>query len=303
MSSPRVVLGIDGGGTKTRCLVAGRDGQVLGEGIAGPSNCLTVGKDAAAAAVMAAAEQALAAAGRTLAGVDAVVAGLAGAGRPDDQAAVAGALAFPAGVRVQVVSDARIALAGALAGRPGAVLISGTGSIAYGVDAEGRTTRAGGWGWILGDEGSGFDIGRRAIMAALAAMDGTGPATTLQEAICQAWGLERLEQVVPLIYGDVVAVKTRIAGLVPLVIAQQGDAVAASLLARAGRDLGVLAAAVLKRLALPEPLVTVTGGVLSGCAAVREALQATLAELVAGARLVESAGSPADGAVLMARQL
>lgn len=304
----RVVLGIDGGGTKTRCLVADLAGQVLGEGLAGPANHHAVGVAGAAAAVMGAAQGALAAAGFALDDVGAVCAGLAGAGTVESQAAIAASLSFPAGTKVQVVPDARIALAGALGGKPGVTVISGTGSIAFGVDARGQTLRAGGWGFMLGDEGSGYDIGRRAIAAALAVLDGAGPATSLGPTICEAWGLERIEQVVPRVYGDVAAAKTQIAALVPRVIAvaAEGDAVAASLLAGAGRDLGALAAAVVRRLALPasvEALVAVTGGVLSGCAPVREAFRAALAELAPGARLIESEGGPAEGAVLMGLQL
>jgi N-acetylglucosamine kinase-like BadF-type ATPase len=301
----RIVLGIDGGGTKTRCLAADGAGRILGEGLAGPSNYQVLGTDGAVAAVMAAVAEALGVAGADLADVDAVCAGLAGVGRPEDHAVMTAALPFAGPVKLQVVPDARIALAGALGGKPGAVVISGTGSIAYGIDAGGRTARAGGWGWILGDEGSGYDIGKRAIMALLAAEDGTGPATALSAAICQAWGLERVEQVVPAVYGDLVAAKPRIASLVPVVIAAADahDGVAAGLLAAAGRDLGGLAAAVLNRLALPDPLVAVTGGVLSGCLAVRAAMAAALADLAPGARLVASAGSPAEGAVWLARQL
>jgi glucosamine kinase len=301
----RLVLGIDGGGTKTRCLVADRSGRILGEGLAGPSNHQVVGKERAAATVLAAVDQALAVADATLADVDVMVAGMAGVGRPEDQATVTEALALPPAVKLILVPDARVALAGALGGKPGAVLVSGTGSIAYGVDADGRTVRAGGWGWILGDEGSGFDIGRRAIAAALAELDGTGPATGLGEAICREFGLERLEQVVPRVYGDVAESRPRIAGLVPMVIAaaEQGDAVAGMILARAGRDLCVLATAVLRRLAIREPLVTLTGGVLSGCRQVAEAMERDLADMVPGARLVESAGTPAEGAILMALQV
>ncbi|MDB4893831.1 MAG: hypothetical protein JWN15_93, partial [Firmicutes bacterium] len=165
----RIVLGIDGGGTKTRCLAADGAGCILGEGLAGPSNYQVLGMDGAVAAVMAAVAEALGVAGADLADVEAVCAGLAGVGRPEDHAVMTAALPFAAPVKLRVVPDAHIALAGALGGQPGAVVISGTGSIAYGIDAGGRTARAGGWGWLLGDEGSGSDIGKRAIMAALAA--------------------------------------------------------------------------------------------------------------------------------------
>lgn len=304
-----IVLGIDGGGTKTHCLAATADGKVVGEGLAGPSNPLVVGLDPAVEAVAAAAKKALEAAGRSPAAVRAVCAGLAGAGQPETQgrvaAALPGALSLSPGTPVQVVSDARVALAGALQGRPGAILIAGTGSIAYGLDDSGRLLRAGGWGWILGDEGSGFTIGRQALAAAFAAKDGTGPATRLGDRICAAWNLQDLTQAVPRIYADPSAARTAIAGLVPEVVqaAEEGDAVAAEILARAGGDLANLAAALLRRMQLREPLVATTGGVLEGVAAVRSELVRRLAELVPEARVVESAASPAAGAVLMARQM
>lgn len=304
MTTTRVVLGIDGGGTKTRCLVADLDGQVLGEGAAGPSNYQAVGLETAATNVRVAALLALAAANLTFDDVAAVCAGLAGAGRPEDKATLREAFDFFPPDTLQVVEDARIALAGALGGHPGAVVISGTGSIAFGVDADGNTVRAGGWGWVLGDEGSGFDIGRRALAAALAAADGTGPATSLGDRIATAWQLERLDQAIRRVYADVIQAKADLAALVPLVIAAaaDGDPVAAALLEQAGRDLGVLAVAALRKLALPASagLVAVTGGVLSGCATVREAMAASLEDRLPGTRLIDAVESPAEGAVRMA---
>jgi N-acetylglucosamine kinase-like BadF-type ATPase len=300
-----IVLGIDGGGTKTRCLVANETGRVLSEAVAGPSNCQAVGVAVAAANVREAAERALLTAGLTLADVQAVCAGLAGVGRPEDQAAMEAALAFFAPAALQVVPDARIALAGALGGAPGAVVISGTGSIAYGLDAHGQTVRAGGWGWILGDEGSGYYIGRQAVSAALAALDGTGEPTQLGARLCAAWGLERLDLAVRRVYADLIQAKADMAALVPMVVeaADSGDAVAQRILEQAGTSLAQVAAAVLKRLGLPDgapELVAVTGGVATGVARVREAMGAHLARLAPGARLIDPMEPPAEGAVRMA---
>lgn len=302
------VAGIDGGGTKTRCLIADETGRVLGEGMAGPSNYQVVGLAGAAASLSDAVTQALAAAGVEPGALAGVCAGLAGVGRPEDKAAMTGALAFLAPARVLVVEDARIALAGALAGGPGAVVIAGTGSIAYGIDGAGQTVRAGGWGWVLGDEGSGFDIGRRALAAALAAQDGTGPATRLGQLICAAWELERLDQLVRRVYADVAAARPAIAGLVPVVVAaaESGDAVAAAILEQAGRELGGLAAAVLRRLDLPPgvpPVAAVTGGVLAGVSAVRDAMGGALTGLIPGAVLTDPLESPAEGALRLALAL
>lgn len=305
VSEMQVVLGLDGGGTKTRCLAADTSGRVLGEGLSGASNYQVVGLEAAAAAVRAAAEAALAAAGAHMSDVVAVCAGLAGVGRPEDQAAMREALAFFRPAKLEVVPDARVALAGALAGQPGVVVISGTGSIAFGLDQAGKTHRAGGWGWILGDEGSGYQIGRQALVAALAAQDGTGPATVLTERISDTWKLERLDQAIRRVYADLPQAKADMAALAPLVMAAaaDGDAAAKEILARAGHDLGTVAAAVLRRLALPPgtpELVTIIGGVGNGSAVVRAALAERLAELAPGAQLIDAQEGPDRGAVRMA---
>jgi N-acetylglucosamine kinase-like BadF-type ATPase len=296
------VAGIDGGGTKTRCLVADRAGRILGEGFGGPSNYQAAGRETAAESLRTAVASALAAAGLTQQDLTSVCAGLAGVARPEDKPVAESMLAFLAPARVEIRSDAQIALVGALGGAPGVIVISGTGSIAMGMNEARQVIRAGGWGWLLGDEGSGFDIGRRAVAAALGALDGTGPQTSLGELICREWQLERLDQVVPKVYKDPAQARVSIAGLVPLVTkaADQGDAVAAEILALAGRELARLAAVVLERLALSpgrERLVAVTGGVAQGVSQVRAAMAAALP---AGARLIDSLATPAEGAVAIA---
>lgn len=300
-----VYLGIDGGGTQTRCLAADQEGNILGQGLAGPSNCLAVGTGAAAAAVMAAAERALAEAGRSMSDVAAVCVGLAGAGRPKEQAEVRAALSFPPAARVQVVPDARIALAGALGGRPGVIVIAGTGSIAFGLNSKGETLRAGGWGWLLGDQGSGLDLGRSALKAALAALDGTGRETVLRKRVCSALGIASPDQAVPKIYADVAAARGLMASLAPLVTeaAEEGDAVALEILSEAGRSLAHLAAAVLRRLDVSGAPVAGVGGVFTNCRHLQEAFAAAVAQEAPGSRVIRPLGSPAEGAVLLARQL
>jgi glucosamine kinase len=307
MSTP-IVIGIDGGGTKTHCLVADSAGQVLGEGLAGPSNYQAIGHEQAGRNLQTAVAQALAAAGVRLSDVRAACAGLAGVGRPEDLPVAHAMLAFLAPAPTTIVGDAHIALAGALAGEPGVVVISGTGSIALGISSSGQLFRAGGWGWLLGDEGSGFDIGRRALQGALAALDDPSITTELGHRICEAWGLARLDQAIRRIHGDLTAARPDIAALVPLVCAaaDSGDAIAQTILAQAGRELGHLAHIVLGRLALPldQPqLVAVTGGVATAATPVRLAMRSYLAEHAPRALLFDARRDPAQGAVLMALQM
>lgn len=312
------LLGIDGGGTNTRCLIADLDGKLLGEGRSGPSNYQSVGRERAAAHLQAAVEGALSAVGLTLAelGRDdagrprlaAVCAGLAGVGRPEDQPVARAMLAFLGDVPLITVSDARIAAAGALEGGPGVNLIAGTGSIAFGIRPDGQVVRAGGWGWILGDEGSGFAVGRAAIQAALAAQDGSAPATTLSAAICEAWQLERIDQTIGKVYADPVTARVEIAGLVPLVVAaaEAGDQAAQAILTQSGTELGGLAVTALRKLGLPEGaprIVALTGSVATKVGLVRGELQAYLAEHAPGAQVIDPRRSPGEGAILMAQEL
>lgn len=301
----QVIVGIDGGGTKTECLAADLSGRILGQAFAGPSNYQAVGLEAATANILAAAAQACATAGCQRSDVVAACVGLAGAGRPEDTARIKPALSVLHVERLQIVSDARIALAGALGEQPGIVVISGTGSIVYGVDRSGRTVRVGGWGWILDDRGSGYDIGRQAVCAALEALDGVGPDSLLVEKIRRYWRLEHLAQLVPYLYADPGRARTELAALVPLVVeaSHAGDVVARRVLTEAGQHLGRMAQVAIRRLALQEPTIALAGGVLTASSEVREALRTAVAAGLPHADIIDSPGSAASGAVRLALQL
>ncbi len=175
-----VVLGIDAGGSKTRALVASPDGQVIGSGEAGPANYQSTGQAAAFQALAQAVGQALETARIDIQQVASLCLGAAGIDRPEDFAVFQGwaVQAFPR-ARLHLANDAQIVLA---AGTPegwGLVIISGTGSIAYGRTAQGAIARAGGWGYLLGDEGSGYSIGLQALQAVMRAQDGRDGQTGL----------------------------------------------------------------------------------------------------------------------------
>lgn len=182
------IVGVDGGGTKTTAVVTDATGAVIGLGRGGAGNYQTIGldnaTDAIASAIGGAIQEAASTGGIAPADLDnelIVVLGLAGADRPRDKANLQKALMakLPAKPRYLVIeNDARIALAGATGGKPGVVLIAGTGSIALGIDEQGQTIRCGGWGPILGDEGSGYAMGKAALIAVMRDYDGRGPSTT-----------------------------------------------------------------------------------------------------------------------------
>ncbi|MCA1622048.1 MAG: hypothetical protein LC795_22785, partial [Acidobacteria bacterium] len=177
LAARQTVLGVDGGGSKTRAVVADGGGKVLGEGLAGASNPLRVGVSEAVGAIRDAVDRACAEAGVRRSDIVAAEVGLAGVRRADIRERMLAALAELGLGTVEVVTDADIALYGATSGKPGLVIIAGTGSVCCGVNARGRRACAGGWGPVVGDEGSGSWIARRALQSVAHATDGRGPKT------------------------------------------------------------------------------------------------------------------------------
>jgi glucosamine kinase len=275
----RSVLGIDGGGTATRAVVLDDRGDELGRGQAGPAltdgNGGTIEIDALAAAAERAAEQA----GLTLP-VAALCAGLAGVGHEAERAAVEAALAGRGiASTCRVVTDAEAALYDAFTDGPGILLIAGTGSIAWGRAEDGREARAGGWGALIGDEGSGYDIGLRGLRAAVRAADGRGAETELLARLTANLGIAGPED---LVIWTASAAKSEIAGLAALVcdLARAGDAVAATIVDAAVASLTSHVAALVARLAPwnAPPGLALGGGLLSPGGPLRDALVVATAD-------------------------
>lgn len=302
----RYVIGIDGGGTKTTAILATAEGRVVGSGSGGPGNFQAVGEAAVRAAMATAVDAALRDAEAVAReGVVAVAAGLAGLHVHADYerfAAIAGALLPTA--RVTIVNDGQVALAAATGGRPGIVVVAGTGSIGFGVDAAGRYERCGGWGYLIGDEGSAYAIVRHALHAASYAADGRAPASALVDAFTQALGVTAFDDILRPVYGPPPLTRHQLAALAPLVgaCAAQGDAAARAVLARAGADLATLAVTLAERLGLgAEPFpVACSGGVwaagASAMAPFRAAVQAACPRAMVGFPVL----TPAAGAALLA---
>jgi N-acetylglucosamine kinase-like BadF-type ATPase len=299
-----IVLGVDGGGTKTIAILLDGGGAVIGRGQAGPSNPHAVGEATAQAELRRVIEAALESGSVAAADVQAICLGMAGVDRPGDSAAVASVVReiLPA-AEVLVHNDAIIALAGGVGRLYGVVLIAGTGAIAYGVDAHGRSRRASGWGHLLGDEGSGYDIGLRALRAVLRAHDGRGPATALTDRVLTAWNLGRPEDLIGLVYAPGFP-RRRIAALLPQVdeAAGAGDAVARQILVSAGRELGQAACAVIRGLGMERDVfeVVLAGGAFQTRNLLRAVVDETVRALAPGAVLIEPRHEPAMGAALLA---
>jgi len=283
------------------CAVGDEEGRVLGVGFAGPANPSVVGVEGACRAVREAVEAALREAGGGRASV--VFAALAGAGGGRRREALARALSGRGPWdRIEVGPDALAALMSVTLGGPGVVVVAGTGAVALSMDEEGRVYRAGGWGWLVDDEGGGFHLGRECVRRALMAHDGRGRPTVLTELVRQALGVGSLDEVADLVaLGELSA--PRVASLAPLVIEafRRGDAVAAEVLREACRSLAAAAAAAARRAGLGGRLrVGACGGLFEGSAEFRAEFERALRELLPGAEVVTPAVRPVVGALLLA---
>jgi len=296
-------LGIDGGGTKTRCIL-GDDTTVLATAISGGCNIVRLGEAKARESLHTAIRHACLLAKISINQVRGICIGAAGAARPEVAAKLRGLIAelrpeFAAST--QVVGDAEIALQAAFGSGPGVIAIAGTGSIAYARDSSGLTARAGGWGFAISDEGSGHWIGREAIADLLRARD-EGRETALTAAILDAW---RLDAIDALIQHANATPPPEFPRLFPVVVkvAEQGDVVARDLLLRAGTELAKLAATVLRLVAPAPPFVPVamTGSVFRQSVDVRHIFYNHLNAASPGIKLIEEFADPAVGALALAR--
>jgi len=290
-------LGIDGGGTKTECMV-GDETKALGWAGAGSSKIARVGEEAANAALRDGIERACTAAGITASLIQRTCVGVAGVSQSDSVAAIRRWLSGWVGGEVDVIADSEIAHYAAFAGGAGIIVIAGTGSIAYGRNAQGEAARAGGLAPASGDPGSGEWIGRTAINLALQANE-YGQNSTLLNAILKAWKLDHAQALARMASA---LPAPDFAALFPI-IAVSSDALARRVLVRAARELSLLVADVVKRL-WPDakPLdVAMYGGVLENSSEVRDAFTADLGERHPQARVAAGKRRPAEGALLMAR--
>ncbi|HEY9231841.1 MAG TPA: BadF/BadG/BcrA/BcrD ATPase family protein [Blastocatellia bacterium] len=250
-AEPPCFLGIDGGGTKTHAVITTASYKIIGEGFSGASNPVRVGFDLAVAHIGEAVEQACEQAPLAPQDLAAGCAAIAGISHPIHYHNMKKGLTRRLGVdHLELVTDARAALEGALDGKPGVVLIAGTGSIAMGINEARTVERSGGWGPTLGDEGSGYDIARQALKAVAASFDGRAPRTVLTERLCRQLGIHSAKELPGVFYNNEAEESTEIASLARVVAeaAVEGDTVARGILAQAGRDLGELAVSVIRKL-------------------------------------------------------
>lgn len=294
----KLLLGVDGGGSKTAALVASLDSsghlQTLGRGLGGPSNLRLAGRETSLANLDQSINQALADAGCEASPLDVAVLALAGSSQPDVQHEVEEwAAARHLARRVSVTHDSAPVLA---AGTPegwGIALIVGTGSVASGQDKAGNRAMRGGWGHWFGDRGSGYDLGRRAFTAASDAQDELGPQTLILDLLLKQFEINDLRQVVKEL-SAAPDLRRRIAAVAPIVMeaAKQGDAVALRILSQGARKLARLVTSVALRLEFEDGFpLALAGGVIQASEEYRNAIRARV-----------SAAHPAPGEITIVQE-
>lgn len=313
-------LGIDGGGSRTEACLGDERGRILARAVAGPSNPLKVGIEKAEKELLRAAHEVLRRVSSAAARDErrevaihagrrhnhpllvAFCAGVAGVDRPAVSRPLLAWLrkAVPARHHL-LVTDAEIALYAAVGTAGGMIIVSGTGSIAYARDDRGRTLRAGGWGTAFDDLGSGYDLGRKAIIAALHDFDGRGEPTVLTRRICQALQLTDITEI---------ALRNldpqQAAGLFPLVseAAREGDRVARRLCSEAAHDLAEMSLALMRRLGWRRRVpVVCAGGVFHSSPTIRRIFARCLHQRMPSAQVRLLRQEPVEGALAMARNL
>ncbi len=259
---PRLYLGVDGGQSGTVALIADGRGTVIGRGSGGPCNHVegAEGRAKFLRAVGAAIQEACREARLDPDALSFSAACLGLSGGAEDKEACARELIRSA--KFKFTHDAEIALSGATAGEPGIIVIAGTGSIAFGRNKEGRTARAGGWGYIFGDEGGAFDLMRRALRAALQYEEGWGPETSLRDLLLAATGAATANELLHRFYTAAYS-RTVVASFAPLVsqAAEQGDGIARQIVNEAASKLSWFAEGVYRSLFANEnvPLCYIGG--------------------------------------------
>lgn len=299
-----LAMGIDGGGTRTRACLADACGRVVGRGAAGLANVHHAGAGVALGNLRSAIGAALAEGGALARDVGAVFAGMAGVTHEASREAFRGML-HECGLgkaAIDIDHDIRIALAGGLAGRPGIALIVGTGSSCYGRTADGRSWQTGGWGAVLADEGSGYFLGREAMVAAVRMADGREGETPLRAAVFEWLGIGSVPEILRRIHEEGLS-RTEIAAFAPGVsgLAAAGDPVARSILQRGASFLAEMVAANHANLTTGDgPDVVITGGLGTNDAGYRAMIEAEIGGRLPGARVRRPILSPVAGAVLLA---
>lgn len=299
-------LGVDGGGTKTHIALMNAAGKVTCEGFAGPSNPLRVGVETAVSNILKAINEACDRSGLSRGDITAATLGLAGVRRADLRQRIKESFSERMRVRrTEVTTDAEIAWFASTLGKPGLVVIAGTGSVCFGKDDHGKIAVSGGWGPLAGDEGGGVGIARDALHAVAKASDGRGLHTKLSKRASEYFRAAGPENLIVAIYSPQVD-NARIAGFAREVVetAKDGDKIAIGIIEEAGRELGTAATAVIKKLKLDRRKIPIgcVGSIFKAGELLTGPMLQTISAVAPKAYLTEPLMPPSHAAALMSLQ-
>ena len=302
MCDDMLVLGVDGGATKTMCAVADEKFKVVGVGVAGPCNYNVVSVREARKNVKLAIKQACSNLNIRKKSIKIGCFGIGGLTTDRDYEIISREI-VPSNIAEKriIVNDVIVAFYAATRGEPGIVVVAGTGSIAYGLNNKGESAISNGWGWLMGDEGSAFDIARRALIAAAKAYDGRGEETILVDMFKKEFEVDDFKDIVPKIYHEVTSTKIAALSKIVFTAAKNGDKVAIKILKKAGEELGKAAVAIAKKIFMREEtiIVGVSGGVFKADKIVWSYFKKYVSNFLPGALFVPPVVYPVIGALIM----
>jgi N-acetylglucosamine kinase-like BadF-type ATPase len=304
----KYILGIDGGGTKTECAaVSSTDLTVIYQCTGGPSNFLIIGIEKASENLFSLLENCRTNLNCEYEDFEIVLLGTTGAGRRSDAERLeAGFKDYLTTKKISlknftVESDARIALEGAFSGLPGSILIAGTGSIMFGKDKPGNIHRVGGFGRFIGDQGSGYMIGRKGLIAVSKDFDGRGEETILTGIINENFGISSHEILITEVYKN----NFDIASFAPYVInaASEGDSAAVKIIEEETDELIEHITAMKEKIGEDPLHLSFIGGIISNENYYSSLLKKKMVELLLNVRIQKADHPPAMGAVFLAKEL
>lgn len=312
----KIIAGVDGGGTSTRVLLADSTGKIKGYGVSGSSNYGSISIDKVKAHISEAFCIALDQAKLKSKNVDAVFMGMAGVVSEKDKSTIKQIVTEIDHFNIKKITvdhDIRISLAGGLAGKEGIALIAGTGSSCYGRRDDGHHWMSGGWGHLIDDKGSAYDLVRQAIEAVVRAEDGRGKATLLTDSMLKGLRINDISDIMRRLYYDGFSgeghpmSKGELASLAPLVIeaAEKKDEVAGQILTQGVMELALMVQTVAKKLNFSNDSVQVviTGGTVRKSAYLKNLVHKEIKNMVTGSEICEPYFPPVAGAVLLALRL
>jgi N-acetylglucosamine kinase-like BadF-type ATPase len=301
----KYVIGIDGGATKTTAVLADLNRNILAERTSGPANFLIIGTDKVAKTISDLILDLCNDAEVNIQNIEIVCMGLTGAGREEDAEKIKNAVLdywqnnYSSKIKNLIVtSDARIALEGAFSGRPGIILIAGTGSIIFGKDRSGTLYRVGGFGRYIGDEGGGYSIGRLGLQAVAKYFDGRGPETKLLQILQEKFGINSPEDLINKVYKE----NIDFASLAPFVIqcAEEGDEPCREILRKEAEELVLHIKAIKDKIRVRTVYISFLGGLLSAENYYSKLLRKIILQKIEGVNVILPEHPPAYGAVLLA---